>query len=172
MPGHPPSADALWADLVAVLEDLIREHQQLLDVLQREKRLMVEGDVDALLPSLTDKEKILERVRAIERRRRELVDALASRAGRPADTASLTRLAALAPEPYAEALRSCHARLEALAASMVELNQLNGVLVDRILTRVTSLLALIRHVVVDAPLYQSSGLPQDAPPGGRTLGRG
>jgi flagellar biosynthesis/type III secretory pathway chaperone len=63
--------------------------------------------------------------------------------------------------------------LDSLAASIREINQVNGILVDRILAQVTDLLGLLRHLVAPTPTYQATGLLQDVTSGGgRTLGRG
>ncbi|MBI3608256.1 MAG: flagellar export chaperone FlgN [Nitrospirae bacterium] len=164
--------DHHWVNLLDILEELIGAHQQLLPILQTEKRLIVEQDFNDLLPCLAEKDGMLGRLRDVERRRREVVGTLGSWLGQSLDALTLTRIATLAPVSYASRFRSCQARLESLTASMIEINQINGILVDRILMQVTNLIGLLRHLVVGAPTYQASGMLQDGLPGGRTLGTG
>lgn len=166
------SWDAGLEALTAILEELIEEHQQLLPVLQDEKRLMVEGEVDDVLPCLQAKERLLHRVRETELRRREAVDSLAASAGHPSEGWTLSRIIGLAAPAYATRLRSCQARLESLTASMIELNQLNGLVAERILTRVNGLIGLLRHLSSAAATYQPSGALHEAPSSGRSLGTG
>jgi flagellar biosynthesis/type III secretory pathway chaperone len=158
--------------LTAVLEELIEVYRQLLPVLQAEKGLMVEGEVDDVLPCLNEKELLLHRVRETELRRRDAVEALVASTGQPSQGWTLSRIIALAPPASAMRLRSCQARLESLTASMIELNQLNGFVADRIVTRVNGLIGLLRHLSSAAATYQPSGALHEAPLSGRFLGRG
>jgi flagellar biosynthesis/type III secretory pathway chaperone len=163
-------ADDHWATLLAVLEDLIQVHQELVGVLQAEKRIMAAADLDELLPCLAEKERLLSRVRELDQRR---VDAVAALAGCVSDdTVKLSQLVAFSPPPYVAGLLSCQARLESLTVSMNELNQINGIVAERALARVNGLLVLLQNLADGTPTYQPSGLLHQDAPGGRTLGRG
>jgi flagellar biosynthesis/type III secretory pathway chaperone len=156
--------------LTAVLEELIEVHQQLLPVLQAEKRLMVEGEVDDVLPCLKEKELLLHRVRETELRHRDVVESLAVLSGQPTQGWTLSRIISLAPPVSATRLRSCQACLESLTASMIELNQLNGLVAERIVTRVNGLIGLLRHLSSAAATYQPNGALRETPLSGRSLG--
>jgi len=162
--------DEHWDTLLDVLEDLIRFHQELVAVLQVEKRIMAAGDFDDLLPCLAEKERLLSRVREFDQRRADAVAALVS--GEPGDAVRLSQLVAFAPPAYVAGLLSCQAKLEALTVSMNELNQINGIVAERALSRVNGLLGLLQHLAEGTPTYQASGLLHQGTPGGRTLGKG
>ncbi|MFZ5861398.1 MAG: flagellar protein FlgN [Nitrospirota bacterium] len=166
------SLDLELETLTVVLEGQIALHQQLLPVLQAEKRLMVEGEVDEVVPCLNEKERLLHRLREAEGRRRDAVAAWAASAGRASREWTLSELIACAPPAYASRLQSCQARLESLTAGIIELNQLNGLVADRLLTRVNGLIGLLRRLTSAGAIYQPSGALHETTVSGRSLGRG
>lgn len=85
---------------------------------------------------------------------------------------TLKQLAQRVPGPFRSQLTYCHTRLEALTASIQELNQINGLLIDRILERITALVGLLRHLSSTDPIYQPNGSLQHFPSGGRAISQG
>ncbi len=175
--------EPLLARLLLTLEEMVKRYQKLLPVLQQEKRLMIEGNLNDLIPCLSEKEGLLGELRQLEERRIREVNPLAKRfrvgAGfKPAplgdsppskgshpspvsqgqDTIPLRQLIDLVPIRYREPLLSCYNRLKALSSSVVEINQINGLLIGRILQQVNSLLGLLTHLSSVPSTYQAGGV--------------
>ena len=168
----PAGQEGLLVRLLAALEEMTQLQQQLLSVLQREKSLVIEGDLDLLLSCLAEKESVLSRLDRLERERQEIMGPLAESLNRDASSLSLRQLIAFVREPYASRLASCHQRLEALSGSIAELNRINGLLIEKTLGQISSLLGLLRHLSLASPIYQATGLASEQPLGGRVLGKG
>jgi flagellar biosynthesis/type III secretory pathway chaperone len=63
------------------------------------------------------------------------------------------------------------AALEALNASMIEINQVNGILVERTLRKVSDLIGLIKQLSAASLTYSSKGEGNAFQPPGRSLVR-
>lgn len=163
--------DALLIPLVSTLEEMILVQQEMLSLLQREKKLMIGGELDDLLRCLQEKENLLGRLRGLEQRRQAEIAPMARQWGEDRSL-TLKQLAQRVPEPFRGRLTDCHTRLEALTASIQELNQINGLLIDRIQERITALVGLLRHLSSTDPIYQPNGALQHFPSGGRAISQG
>ncbi|MEK7747687.1 MAG: flagellar protein FlgN [Nitrospirota bacterium] len=151
----------LLSRLLLTLEEMIKQYQILLSVLQLEKGLMIEGNLTELVPCLNKKEEILEEIRKLEARRVKEIAPLARRLRLDAPSfpgVTLRQIIGVISFPYRGQLSSCHDRLQALLAAVTEINQINGLLVGRILQQVNSLIGLLTHLSNTPQTYQSSGL--------------
>ncbi|WP_168063039.1 flagella synthesis protein FlgN [Candidatus Manganitrophus noduliformans] len=172
LPGTLTVPDALLIPLVSTLEEMILVQQEMLSLLQREKKLMIGGELDDLLRCLQEKENFLGRLRGLEQRRQAEIAPMARQWGGEDRPLTLKQLAQRVPEPFRGRLTDCHTRLEALTASIQELNQINGLLIDRIQERITALVGLLRHLSSTDPIYQPNGALQPFPSGGRAISQG
>lgn len=164
--------DAYLTPLLSTLEEMIRVQQEILSVLQREKKLIIGGERDELLRSLQEKETLLGHLHRLEQRRQEEIAPLGRQWGGEDPSLTLKQLIQRIPDPFRSRLASCHARLEALTASIQELNQINGLLVGRILEQITTLVDLLRSLSSTVPIYQPNGALQHLPSSGRTISQG
>jgi len=168
--------EPLLARLLLTLEEMVKRYQKLLSVLQREKALMIEGNLNDLIPCLSEKEALLGELKLLEARRLREIDPLAMRfqrhenmcrtehlpngtrmTSRTQEGISLRQLIGVVSLPYRGRLLSCYDRLRALLASVTEINQINGLLVGRILQQVNALLGLLTHLSTAPQTYQASG---------------
>lgn len=150
------------------LEETIRAHQSLQSCLQAEKRLIIAGDVEGLDQCSQEKEASLVRIAELERQRIEILESVDDSDTTP----TLKSLITLSPSPFREQLQSSQIRLEALMASIHEINQMNGMLVGRILTQISGLLGTLRHLTIELPpTYQQNGVVKAASSNGRTFGK-
>jgi len=152
--------EPLLIRLLATLEEMVKRYQRLLAVLQGEKRLMIEGNLNDLIPCLNEKEEILRALKGLEERRLHEIDPLSKRfqmMSHSQESFSLRQLIGVVSVPYRSRLLSCHDRLRALLASVTEINQINGLLVGRILQQVNGLLGLLTHLSTAPQTYQASG---------------
>lgn len=151
-----------------ILEEMVEVYQKLLSLLQDEKSFIVEGDNDRLIACVDQKENLLILLSRLEKRRQKVILRIDPTIPPIALKALIPRL----PVQHRGPLMNSHARLEALTASIQEINQLNGLLVNRVLGQITGLLGLLRHMTKSGTTYQATGLTHDRPPCGRTIGRG
>jgi len=158
--------------LQEVLEEMVRLHQQFLTLLQREKGLMIEGEVNPLIRCLTEKEGVLGQLHQLEAKRQQAMLPIAKGVGVDAHMLTLKRLIPLVSEPYRSRLQSAHERLAALSASIVEINEINALLVERTLQQVTTLVGLVKYIAQPLSTYQATGMLKDYTASGKTIGRG
>jgi flagellar biosynthesis/type III secretory pathway chaperone len=147
--------EPLLAPLLITLEAMVKRYQRLLAVIQQEKRLMIEGNLDDLFPCLTEKEGILGELKRLEARRINETNPLMKRF--QIKGGGLMLLIDRVSICYREPLLSCYNRLRALSASVAEVNQINGLLVNRILQQVNGLLGLLTHLSTMPLTYQACG---------------
>lgn len=169
---EPASQEVLLAQLISVLEGMTEVQQRFLSVLQREKRLVIEGDLETLFSCLAEKESVLNRLNRLEVERQALMAPLARILNQDPRRLTLRQLTARVEEPFAGRLSACHLRLKALSASILEINQINGLLVEKTLKQVSSLLGLLKHLSTAPPIYQATGLASESPFKGKVLGKG
>lgn len=156
--------EPLLIRLLFTLEEMVKRYQTLLSVLQHEKELMIEGNLNDLIPCLSEKEGILRELKGLEERRLREIDPLARRlkmTSRLSEGVSLRQLIAVCSLTYRARLISCYDRLRALLSSVTEINQINGLLVGRILQQVNSLLGLLTHLSTAPQTYQATGFSHD-----------
>ncbi len=95
--------EPLLAKLLLTLEEMVKRYQRLLPVIQQEKRLMIEGNLNDLIPCLSEKEGLLGELKQLEERRLRQIDPLVKRfaggsaPGRVAPLAGVASLAGVAP---------------------------------------------------------------------------
>ncbi|MFY9270827.1 MAG: flagellar protein FlgN [Candidatus Manganitrophaceae bacterium] len=159
-----PLSETPLVPLVSLLEEMIFVHQELLVLLQREKKWMIAGELEDLLSGLQQKEAAVVRLRHLEEKRQDLLDTIGE--------TTLTALIQRTPEPDRSRLVSCQTRLQSLTSSIQEINQINGLLVERILDQIATLTGLLRHLSSASPVYQSNGRVIELQASGRKIGKG
>ncbi len=163
-----PAPDMDSARLHVILDEIISQYQELMRILQEEKRLIINGDVEDLVCCLAKKEEVVRGLQALEERRQEEI-ALMS----PQDpNISLQALIHRVPPENQGPLRSSQAHLDALSASIQDINQMNGILVERVLQQITSLLGLLKQMAFNTVTYQPTGLICESPSGGKIIAKG
>lgn len=154
--------------LCSTLEAMIPLHQNLLSLLQDEKRLIVDGDTEALIQCAEKKEGVLKQVAELEKQRIEMMQGMDD----GHNPLTLRTLIPICPPQYRKRLQSVHLRLEAVTASIQELNQMNGLLVGRVLGQISGLLGILDHLTSREPIYEQTGKINTLPSSGRTFGKG
>jgi len=163
----PRLTEAETLKLFSALEHLVQRHQKLLACLQNEKRLIIEGKVEGLLSCVAEKEKLL---RAIADLEEERIRIMAELEGANRVKTLKTLLSRLSPLDR-EKLETLGSQLDALTAGITEINEINGVLVKRVLGQISDLFTLLGQLNTDGDTYQGSGKMNIAA-FGRTISRG
>jgi len=154
--------------LALTLEEMVGGYQVLLALLQEEKGLIVEADNEALIRCVARKEDCLSRISELEKTRQAAMEDIVPET--PA--ISLKALIPSLPRERHERLRRSHERLEVLMASIQELNQLNGLLVQRVLGQISGLMRLFQQMTRAGKTYQPTGAMHPSPLQGRSIGLG
>ncbi len=166
-----PATDIAKSDLLAlctIFEALVTASKKLMDLLQDEKRCIIAGDVDHLIHLSSEKEAAIEALAKLNQDRIAVL-----RTKHPNDPpAKLSTLISLCPDRYRGRLQRAYTSLEALSAGIQELNQMNGLLTDRILQQVSGLLGVLKHLGPSGTTYEQSGMIQSLRSSGRTFGKG
>jgi len=170
---RPPDVlDERMKMLQSTLEELIKAQQQLVGELQQEKTLIIAGELDRLMVCLAEKEATLETLKRLEAQWRAHIKPIAGLTGIRADGLNLSRLIERVGEPHQSGLRSCQQRLSALKASIMEINQVNGFLIEKTLKKIGDLIQLLRHLSSETPTYRPTGLLSPSSSPGRLLCKG
>ena len=163
--------DSLLIQFYSTLEEMIKGYQQMMSILQREKILIIEGNSEELISCLLQKEGVLSFLNGLDEKRQKEVDFIGQALGLDDKPLTFRTLIESVREPFKSQFYACKAALEALTASMIEVNQLNGLLVDRTLQKISDLIGLLKQISAVPLTYSATGVANPYPAKGRTLVR-
>ena len=161
--------ELLVNELLGLLEGEIDLYGSLLLVLQKEKRAVVDSNLDALIETNREKESLFLKIRILEEQRLTILEKLAENLGQLAQNLTLTKLSQLVEEPQSTQLADCHSRFLSLTQSIHEVNLSNKALLNHSLDLVRSSLALLSDLMPSNPVYYKSGKMQAGAQGGRLV---
>lgn len=174
--GAPPNPEGfsgpLLDRLIAILEEMIVIHQRLLPVLQQEKFLVLEGDPRDLMDCVKDKEGVLEELDRLELGRQSVLVELKLELLGDEGPWTINQLIQSVDEPYRLALKSCGERLQVLASSTRELNEINSVLIERSLQKTANFLSLLSRISNTTSIYLGNGQLSSMSSHGRVIDKG
>jgi flagellar biosynthesis/type III secretory pathway chaperone len=155
----------------ATLGEMIKGYQQFMSILQREKTLIIDGNSEELIACLIQKEGAISCLNGLEEKRKSEIEIIRRALGLKEEPLTFNLLIESVREPFKSKFYSCKAALEALTASIIEVNQLNGLLVERTLQKISDLIGLLNQISTVPVTYSSKGMAHSFPPKGRTLVR-
>ncbi|HMK42651.1 MAG TPA: flagellar protein FlgN [Dissulfurispiraceae bacterium] len=115
----------LYDELLAILDKEFDLCTRLVDLLQREKDVIVGLDPAALETLLQEKEGIVAGIRLCDESRDRLLTALGF------ENKTISDVAAAAEHPYRERLASLASKFKSIISSISELNRLNSILIEK-----------------------------------------
>jgi flagellar biosynthesis/type III secretory pathway chaperone len=163
--------EPLLTKFYSTLEEMIKGYQQMMSILQREKSLIIDGNSEELIACLFKKEGAISSLNELEERRKSEMEMIRRALGLVEEPLTFNLLIESVKEPFKSKFYSCKAALEALTASMIEVNQLNGLLVERTLQKISDLIGLLNQISAVPVTYSAKGITHTFPPKGRTLVR-
>jgi flagellar biosynthesis/type III secretory pathway chaperone len=140
--------------LIQTLEEQIKVYRHLLEVVRKEKTILISANLDDLNENNRAKEAMLIKIRALEAERIKLTASVCQELGMPQDEPKLLEIARLVGGETAERLRSIHSVLELLLKRVQEFNQQNELLVQSALANITGAMNAIRGTLQDKATYQ------------------
>lgn len=161
--------ESLLTELLGLLEGEIDLYGSLLLALQKEKRAVVDSNLDELIETNREKESLFLKIRILEEHRITVLEKLAEDLGQLAQNLTLTKLSQLVDEPQSTQLTDCHSRFLSLAQSIQEVSLGNKALLNHSLDLVRSSLALLSDLIPSNPVYYKSGRMQTRDQGGRLV---
>lgn len=144
------------SELVGLLADELRLHDQLLDLARRERDTVLGSDPSALETLVVDKEALIAQVGRAEARRQQWIADWAASAGVDPAGLTLSAVATVLPADEASELEASRGRLLARVRELAELNARNHHLVSSALNVVSRRLDAFNRVTT-ALGYRASG---------------
>lgn len=161
----------LFKSLSEVLEEQIRVYRHLLDVVRKEKEILISANLDDLNENNKTKEAMLLKVKGLETTRIQLAASLSVNLGLSAEQPRLLEMAIHLQDPFGEKLRSLHSVLDLLIKRIQEYNKQNETLVQSALNNITGAMKAIRDTLQDKPTYQRKGEIAAGPTSGQLVSK-
>lgn len=157
-------AERAYQKLEANLEELTKIYRQLLDVVRKEKEILVRADRDALEESNLVKEELLYKLRAQDSLRSRYAMDLANLVGADAENPRLLELAQkLAGTPAADRLRVQHSALDMLITRITAINKENEEYTKSALKSLNGALDNIKEALSGKKTYERKGQYKQGP---------
>ncbi len=153
------------------LDQLIKAYRSLLEIVRKEKDILISAKIDELNENNKSKDAILVRVRSLENSRMKCARDLALATNTDVDQPRLLELASKLDEAKGDRLRNLHSVLDLLIKRVSEVNKQNEELVNSALKNITGAMSAIRDTLQAKPTYAKQGamLPQKADAAGNLV---
>lgn len=151
-----PESMELYKKLELNLDDLVKVYRHLLNVVRKEREILVSANLDELNENNRNKETTLVKARSLEEARIQIVKELSVAEGLNESTKLLEFARQIGGE-IGDRLRSRQSVLELLLKRVKEHNLQNEVLVNSALDTITGGIGAIRDGLKDKPTYKKSG---------------
>lgn len=157
--------------LVTVLEEQIRVYRHLLDIVRKEKDILVSANLDDLNENNRSKEAMLIKIRALEVERQRFAMDLFQSLNLKGEHPRLLEMARYLDNETADKLRNIHSVLELLLKRVQEFNKQNEALVQAALTNITGAMKTIKGELSDKSTYQKKGEVEGVTSSGQLVSR-
>lgn len=114
-----------YTKLVNNLEDLVKNYRSLLDLIRKEKDLLIAADIEKLNESNQTKETMLYKIRSLDTARERYAKEVALAVGADVEQPRLLEIARRCPSHEGDKLRAIHSTLEMLLGRISSLNKEN-----------------------------------------------
>ncbi len=151
------STEKIYSELVDNLENLVKVYRSLLEVVRREKEILVASKLDELNENNKSKDAMLIRIRSLENQRTKWARDLAAAVGADVENPRLLDIANHSELRMAERLRNMHSVLDLLVRRVADVNKQNEELVQAALSNITGAMEAIRDGLKPKPTYGRQG---------------
>jgi len=151
-----PESIELYKKLETSLGELIKVYRHLLNVVRREREILISANLGDLNENNHNKETTLVKARSIEETRIQMTKELATSEGLSENT-KLMEFARLVGGEIGDRLRNHQSVLELLLKRVKEYNLQNETLVNSALDMITGGIGSIRDSLKEKPTYKKSG---------------
>lgn len=155
--------DRSYQKLLANLEDLTSLYRQLLDLVRKEKQLLIDADMEKLLENNENKENLLFKIKSIDGMRARYAADLAALVQADAETPRLLDIAKHVGGAEGERLRVIHSALDLLIKRLSTLNKENEEVAQSALRNLGGALNNIKDTLSGKKTYGGKGQVQRGP---------
>jgi flagellar biosynthesis/type III secretory pathway chaperone len=145
------------SSLIQNLEEQVKVYRHLLEVVRKEKDILISANLDDLNENNRTKEAMLLKIRALELERIKVATSVCAHLGLAQEEPRLLDIARIVGGEAADRLRSIHSVLELLLKRVQEYNLQNESLVQAALANITGAMNAIRGTLQDKSTYQRKG---------------
>jgi flagellar biosynthesis/type III secretory pathway chaperone len=156
-PGSIEAIDQNYQHLVQCLDQLVKIYRVLLDVVRREKDILIASNIDTLSENNRAKEGLLVKVRSLDNQRIKCARDMAHILGTDVERPRLLDMANRLPSERGEKLRTMQSVLELLVKRVAEINKDNEVLVTSALNSISGAMASIKDSLHEKNVYAPHG---------------
>ncbi|MCB0410990.1 MAG: flagellar protein FlgN [Bdellovibrionales bacterium] len=139
------------------LEDQIKIYRHLLEIVRKEKDILVAAELDELNENNRAKEAMLLKLRGLETQRMRLTTDLSSSLNLSVEAPRLLEIANHLNEAQGDRLRNLHSVLTLLLKRVQEYNKQNETLVNSALQNITGAMNALRDSLKEKPTYERKG---------------
>jgi flagellar biosynthesis/type III secretory pathway chaperone len=149
--------ETLYKNLVDCLEDELKVYRHLLDIVRKEKDILISAKIDDLNENNKSKELMLAKLRQLERLREKSSRELAIHLGANVERPRLMELAAKMTGEEAKRLQSLHQTFDIIVQRVKELNLANESLAGAALANIQGAMQALRTTLGETPTYKKQG---------------
>ncbi|MBC7457735.1 MAG: flagellar protein FlgN [Bdellovibrionaceae bacterium] len=143
--------------LISNLEELTKNYRQLLELVRKEKQLLVDAKTDLINESNLQKEILLNKIQELDAHRMTYAKEVAAKLNIAQTEIRLLNIANHLGGAQGDKLRSQHAALEMLLKRLSEINKDNSTYVEAAVKTVGKALESIRETLMGQKTYQNKG---------------
>lgn len=149
--------DKSFEKLSTHLDELTKQYRLLLDVVRKEKDLLILADVEKLNENNLNKEQLLFKIKSLDGLRLNYATELAMALGLDTQKIRLLEMAQKIGGPRADKLRTFHSALEMIIKRLTELNQSNAQYAESALKNVNNAMNSFKDTLMGQKTYQNKG---------------
>lgn len=147
----------LHQNLIESLDQLVKVYRNLLDLIRKEKSILISADMDELNENNKAKEAMLNKIKLLETTRSKIARDLSKEIDANVDTPRLLDIASHFDGEAGDRLRNLHSVLELLLKRVSDINKENEILVANALQNVSGAMNAIKDTLQEKPTYQKKG---------------
>ncbi len=147
----------LYKKLVSYLEDELKVYRHLLDLVRKERDILVAANIDELNENNKSKDTMLAKLKQLDRVREKAARELAQVVGADMAQPRLLDIAAKINGTEGERLRSMHQALDMVVNRVKDLNKKNEALAQSALANVQGAMNALKSTLGETPVYKKQG---------------
>ncbi len=161
--------DDKFITLLEILEKEVDLYKEFLSLLQAERQYMIDLSLDRLHECSNHKETLILNLQILEVSRKDVIALILN--GQQYGIPTLAMIIEIAPMRYRKGLDACRSNLLSLVNSIREINQINGILADRVINYTRNSLSFLNRLAYELPVYHSSGRMEQEKKSGRLVSK-
>lgn len=149
--------DKSYTKFVNNLEELVKQYRGLLDLIRKEKELLIAADIEQLNESNQNKETLLYKIRSLDMARERYAKEVALSVGADVDQPRLLEIARRCPSNEGDKLRAVHSTLEMLLGRISSLNKENELYTQSAIRTLNGALNEVKDTLSGKKTYGQKG---------------